>query len=428
VEFDLGLAHQDPYRTETNRIYLQVHNRGYQATNNVWVRAFVADAHLGLPALPNALSPPNFDLTSTTVWTPVGAAQMIPTLHPNRPAIVSWDFTVPSTTATHTCCLAVVSSGDDPFSNPATDVATLVSQDKRVCLKNLHMVDPGPAPVPMTLIAIDMHNPRPEEISAELVVRPSLFERGTIGLLLPNAEVEDPDGRSFSVEKVPLAENDPVGRWYLPGREKNQALVAERWRGLDRRFLWTLHSTQVSRLAGIRIKAGETLRAALVCSHRRDVPTSVAPQVSIEMRAGGVLLGGSTFQIGYDGQASPAQPKVRRVRLVAKRVRWRDTRATLWVRTTIADDVCRTVLRPLELHRHDDGGETCLYDGYLLEGESLTLFILETEKGGAEVLYRRDFEGSIDAWLGAHHAHGREHLDIRYTVEEVVSEGGPEAD
>ena len=69
VEFD-ELPDQDPKRTQVNRFYLQLHNRGWQNATNVRVRAFLADASAGLPALPNALTPPDFNLSSTANWTP----------------------------------------------------------------------------------------------------------------------------------------------------------------------------------------------------------------------------------------------------------------------------------------------------------------------------------------------------------------------
>lgn len=97
------------------------------------VRAFIANASAGLPNLPNALVPPNFSLNSTINWQPVGAAQNIPELKPNTPYVVDWDYSLPTATGTHTCCLAVISSPDDPFNNPATDIVQLVTLDKRVC-------------------------------------------------------------------------------------------------------------------------------------------------------------------------------------------------------------------------------------------------------------------------------------------------------
>src|SRR5262249_12945075 len=226
-------------------------------------------------------------------------------------------------TATHTCCLAVVSSPDDPFTNPATDIATLVTGDKRACLKNLHVVDPGSAPVGLTLVGIDFHHAGARAALADLIVRPSLFDRGRIGLLLPAIELAANAGGTTGVERVALAPDDPIGAWYVRGKKASEKQLAERWRGLDRRHIWMFSSTQVSRLAGIPLAAGQTLRGALVCSHKRDVPTPVAPRVTIEQRIGGVSVGGSTFQIGYDGAGSPVQPRPRRIRILADRLQWR---------------------------------------------------------------------------------------------------------
>jgi photosystem II stability/assembly factor-like uncharacterized protein len=432
VDFDLSLVHQDPHRTETNRIYLQVHNRGWQPSANVAVRAFVADASAGLPALPNALTPPSFNLTSMASWTPVGPAQNIPLLLPNRPVVITWDFAFPASTATHTCCLAVVSSTDDPFTNPATEIGTLVNGDKHACLKNLHVIDPGPAPVGMTMSSIDFHNTSKRAALVELIVRPSLFDRGRIALLLPEIELAESDGGTIGVERVPLAPDDPIGAWYLRGKKVSEKQMAERWRGLDRRYLWTFSSTQVSRLAGIRLKAGQTLQGVLVCSHKRDVPTPVAPRVSIEQRIGGVSVGGSTFQIGYDGAGSPAQPRARRIRIVADRLQWREEagarrRTALWARATVADDPDRTTLRPLGDCADPRATRECLYDGYLAEGEPLTLELLEADRRRdpekSESLYRHRFEGPVAAWLGPHKAsRGRGALKLRFTVEDVTGD------
>ena len=432
VDFDATLVHQDPHRGETNRFYLQVNNRGWQPTSNVSVRAFVADASAGLPALPNALTPPNFNLSSTANWTPVGPAQTIPLLVPNRPVVVTWDFALPISTATHTCCLAILSSTDDPFTNPATDIATLVTGDKRVCLKNLHVIDPGPAPVGMMMVGIDLNNAGKESAVAQIIVRPSLFDRGTIGLLLPKIDFTETKEGSIGVERVALDPNDPIGDWYIRGKESNDKELLKRWRGLDRRHVWVFNSTQVSRLAGIRLQAGATLRGVLVCAHKRDVPTLVAPRVSIEQRMDGVSVGGSTFQIGYDGAAGPAQPRPRRLRIIADRLEWRERKgrrghSDLWVKTTIAADQNRIGLRPLGNNGIPATHAVCLYDGYLADGESLSLEVLEAERRKepqeGERLYRHRFEGSIESWLGLHQSsRGRDGLKIRYRVEVVGEE------
>lgn len=428
VDFDATLVHQDPYRGETNRIYLQVHNRGWQSTSNVSVRAFVADASAGLPPLPNALTPPNFNLSSTAVWTPVGPAQTIAQLVPNRPAVVTWDFPFPVSTATHTCCLAVVSSADDPFTNTATDIATLVTGDKRACLKNLHVIDSGSAPVGMTMVGIDFNNAGRRAAVAELIVRPSLFDRGRIGLLLPQIEFDETRGETVGVERVPLAPGDSIGAWYLRGKKVSEKNFDKRWRGLDRNHIWMFNPVQISRLAGIRLKAGQTLRGVLVCSHKRDVPTPVAPRVSIEQRVSGVSTGGSTFQIGYDGVGYTTQTRVRRIRIVASSLQWMEEksarrRTALWAQTTIAEDSDRVALRPLCAVAHLPAVGLCLYDGYLVDGESLMLEILEAERRGephkGERLYRHHFEGPVDGWLGLHNPRReRDGLKMQFSVED----------
>jgi photosystem II stability/assembly factor-like uncharacterized protein len=428
VDFDNTLVHQDPHRTEMNRIYLQVHNRGWQPTANVSVRAFIADASLGLPSLPNALSPPDFNLTNTAVWTPVGPAQTIPILHPNRPVIVTWDFTFPTSTATHTCCVAVISSPDDMFTNTATDVHALVSGDKHACLKNLHVVDPGSAPVEMTLLGIDLHNPRDRESTAEVTVRPILFERGTVGLLLPEIELAVGERGLTGVERVPLARDDPIGSWYLRGKGANEKELLKRWRGLDLSQLWAFSSTQVSRLGGIKLQPGQTLHGVVVLSHKRDVPLPTAPRVSFEQRIDRVSVGGSTFQIGYDHAAGPAQPEARRIRVVAEWLEWRAegrTRAHLWLKATIAEDDCRSVVRLIGTGSHVNRADICLYDGYLADGESLVLELLQTkqaeppEKG--ERLYQHRLDGLVETWLRSHKAtRKRGALRLRYTVEDAT--------
>ena len=168
VEFD-SLAAEDPQRTESNRFYLQVHNRGWQTASNVRARIFIADASAGLPALPNALTPPDFTLSSTASWTPLGPAQTIATLEPNRPVILSWDLIVPVSTATHSCLLAVVSSPDDPMTNPETNVDLLVSEEKRVGLRNLHVVNSGPSPQQL-MTPINFHNVRHYRDVVDIVI------------------------------------------------------------------------------------------------------------------------------------------------------------------------------------------------------------------------------------------------------------------
>jgi photosystem II stability/assembly factor-like uncharacterized protein len=327
VDFDTALVHQDPYRGQTNRFYIQVQNRGWQSTSNVSVRAFIADASAGLPNLPNALIAPNFDLTSTASWTPVGPAKTIATLKPNRPVIVTWDFNVPVTEATHSCCLVVISSPDDQFTNTSTIISELVTKDKHATLKNLHVVDPGPGGMPPSKLAIDFHNFKKSKARLDVLIRPSGFTAGRIGLLLPKVKLNtDGEFPSRDVDVLPLCQGDELGDWYLrtPHNEsKNKAakevlkLLERRLETTDRTRIFDFDTTTRSALGGIEIGPGETLKAVLVTRLNNDVYVTGPARLEIYEVLDGELVGGSTFQFGYDLPPPGTVPGCKRLRITA---------------------------------------------------------------------------------------------------------------
>lgn len=148
VAYETQLAHRDPQRGVMNRVYVQVHNRGIQAATNVTVKILYADASPGLPNLPAnfwTAFPGNGD---QTFWKAIGAAKVIPTLTPNRPEILEWDWVPPVSAASHSCLLIVVDSASDPIpaAHKVFSIGALVPQEKRVGLKNLHVIDAPPGP------------------------------------------------------------------------------------------------------------------------------------------------------------------------------------------------------------------------------------------------------------------------------------------
>ena len=147
LEFE-DLQHDNPRRDTTVRAYVQVHTRGNQPATNVRVRAFWADAHLGLPNLPSDFwtAFPNSDPTMTD-WHAIGPTQSMPSIDPARPRVVGWSWHVDPTAATHTCLLAVVTSDQDPIVVTTTDTATAVNGYNHVALHNLFVEDfiPGAA-------------------------------------------------------------------------------------------------------------------------------------------------------------------------------------------------------------------------------------------------------------------------------------------
>ncbi|MFJ5549119.1 WD40/YVTN/BNR-like repeat-containing protein [Streptomyces sp. NPDC093225] len=139
------IAHRTARRDRLNRFYVQVHNRGVSAATNVRVRAFLADASAGLPALPadfwSAGRPFAAD-PAATAYTPLGPTRTIARLEAAEPGVVEWDYLVPPTAAAHSCILAVTTCDEDPVdASQVFDVTTLVTTRKHAALKNLQVED-----------------------------------------------------------------------------------------------------------------------------------------------------------------------------------------------------------------------------------------------------------------------------------------------
>jgi hypothetical protein len=306
VNFDLDLQHQDPMPGQVNRFYLQVHNRGWQTANNVSVAAFFTDATAGLPPLPNALTPPNFILTSTANWQPVGPARTIATLEPNRPVIVSWDWTVPVTAATHSCLLAVVSSGDDPITTSETDVNVLVGNEKRVCLKNVHVIGPSPKPR-QTLVTINFYNAlkRPDQI--DIVVDPKNFQGGTVGMLLERVEFAQPESALYGVSTYALRKDEDIGRFFaqVKADATGQLHDLPNLETLDRTVLYEFDPVKRSEIRGIKIAPDRKLRAVITCKASPSVRYGETQQFVVMQRQGGRIIGGSTYEVQLLRAAQP---------------------------------------------------------------------------------------------------------------------------
>lgn len=146
-----ALQHRQPQRTRVNRVYVQLHNRGFQPATNVNVKILWTDASAGVPALPAdfwSAFPGNS--TNIAQWQPVGSAQIIASFKPGKPVVLEWDWTPPLTAADHSCMLVVIDSATDPIpaANKVFDLGVLIPTEKRVGLKNFHVINALPAPPP----------------------------------------------------------------------------------------------------------------------------------------------------------------------------------------------------------------------------------------------------------------------------------------
>jgi photosystem II stability/assembly factor-like uncharacterized protein len=420
VEFD-ELQHEDPKRTEVNRFYLQLHNRGWQNATNVCVRAFLADASAGLPALPNALTPPDFNLTSTADWTPIGPVQNVALLEPNRPVIASWDYTVLSTAATHSCLLAVISSAEDPITTPETNVDLLIKNEKRVCLKNLHVINGGPAPQ-QTMAAINFHNVRDRDDLIDVVIAPVEFSEGTIGILLPKISFVEAGKALDGVQVYALHEGEDFGTFYVrPGTKADVD-----WQGMlqkvDVSRIFEFDAQRTSALRGIRIPKGGTLQGILTFRGSRRVPYGQTQQFTVIQMQGGEMVGGSTYELRLR-RAKGLHP-VSHIRVILEKVRivddhdpWFKGAGEFHFTTVVSfnDDECRRHFRRIpqkgRLKIHDKAGRNereineCIFDGYVAESDRMEISILPIEEDWLDPddplsRYRRTFDGPPEMWLG----------------------------
>jgi hypothetical protein len=292
VSFEAAIVHRTARRGRVNRFYVQVHNRGINKTTNVQVRAFFAAASAGLPSLPAdfwSAGNPFVGTPSGPAWTPIGPARTIPLLEPAKPAIVEWDWTIPTGAAEHSCLLVLTTSGDDALNGGGIlDPGQLVVNRKQVGLKNLHILDPVPGgsqPGPGQAIVTQLHNGGVEPMLADVLLHwGSLPPRARVSAVLDRGKV-----------------NSPTPKKRAPTREFPVSIDAgcEGRRTLDRTKLYALHGGKPGAhvlVAGVVIPA-DSWRAIAI---RLELPRRLPPagvQFDVLQRVGGRIVGGSTYRI-----------------------------------------------------------------------------------------------------------------------------------
>lgn len=144
-----GVATLDPASgTVTNRVYVEVHNRGIVPASTVNVMLLLTDASPGLPTLPSGYT------ANVEAGTAVGGGftlvgvQTISNLRVGIPQVA--EFPLPSTMLpppaslpgdSHYCLLALAHSPtQDDFTATQTNVDLLTTGERKVAQKNLHIV------------------------------------------------------------------------------------------------------------------------------------------------------------------------------------------------------------------------------------------------------------------------------------------------
>jgi hypothetical protein len=189
--------------TGTNKIYVQVHNRGWQPTNDLTVCLLLARASAGLPLLPvtDYRTPVHNQDTS---WVLPGGGQpqqwffadsaspyrLVPAsgVDVRNPFICEYDVDISQLglpgTGDHVCAAAFIASGDDPAAFTNNSVDQLTMHDRHVAHRNLHLMAPGVvgggavAQAGLSTTLIDFHNPHDEQLLVSLV-----FQRDFTGHL-----------------------------------------------------------------------------------------------------------------------------------------------------------------------------------------------------------------------------------------------------
>ena len=279
LAFETALQHRNAQRGNVNRVYVQLHNRGYAAAADVTVKLLYADASAGLPPLPSDFwtAYPN-DPAITAVWHPIGSAKVVTSLRPGIPAVVEWDWAPPLNAAQHSCLLAVIDSASDsiPAGAKIFDVDALVKQEKRVGLKNLHVVDAAPGTTVWR--TIDVWSTRADRPRG---IRLLASTAGAIGIVLPK-----PSGAALRIQVEGLTARKPAAA-VLTALKKQ---FPERAAKLNLTQMYSIPATARTGRAVVTARAASV--GALVCfSAKTDAVFSVVQEDGAE------IVGGSTFAL-----------------------------------------------------------------------------------------------------------------------------------
>jgi photosystem II stability/assembly factor-like uncharacterized protein len=284
VAYESRLEHRDAQRGRVNRVYVQVHNRGIAPAANVTVKLLYADASAGLPALPADFwtAFPN-NSTNTTIWKPIGTAKVIPSVSPVEPAVLEWDWTTPTTAADHTCLLVVMDSTSDPIpaASKVLDVGTLVQNEKRAGLKNLHVVNATAGTMATSMLQFFSTR----DIADAIRVLPGNLANWNVGFIL----ARNVAGNATAMRDMGWTSRAPGASTLAMLRQK----YGDQLTGLDTTRIHSLaDAARGARLERVRIpRAG--LKALLVLT----APSQRRPEgsVTVIQEEAGRVVGGNTF-------------------------------------------------------------------------------------------------------------------------------------
>lgn len=299
----------NPQRGQTAKVYAQVTNTGLQPGSNVRVTALFADASAGLPLLPADFWTTTFPAGSTTCgaldttsgWRfaePANPCRVIPVVNPDVPEVVSYNWSVPMTAATHSCMLIITESASDPLdpsirSTNERELWDLVPNHRQISLRNLHVVDASPAPmsggIPRGFESMNVSNLSQSLGAVELVFSSIDFPANAVlGVFLPTTG--DVKVRGVRATTLKLAD-----------------VQIDQARGLNLNFgrFYRIEDPREAVLE-LPIPPGQTWKIG-VAYDAGEMEEGRTARWSVLARKGGQVLGGNTYYIRPD-PSLPANP------------------------------------------------------------------------------------------------------------------------
>ncbi len=300
VAYESKLQHRNAQRGKVNRVYVQVHNRGFAPATNVTVKLLYANASAGLPPLQ-----PNFWTAfpgnpSGGQWIPIGAAKVIPSLSPVEPVILEWDWSTPLTAADHSCLLVVMDSSSNPIpaANKIFDVNSLIRLEKRVGLKNLHVVNAPPGTFAFFTWSLFSASSKAQAIR----VLPTKARGWSINLMMPKTLTvgapAHPNAASKKSSKKAAAAVAPLVAFTI---KKPTAKMLQAFKG---RFEEVLNDYDTTRLYNLKdLSAGGTISGLKVPKRGLQAIVVIEADAGAEKEAtfdiiqqeGETIIGGNTF-------------------------------------------------------------------------------------------------------------------------------------
>jgi hypothetical protein len=301
-----------------------------------------------------------------------------------------------------------------------------------------------------SLVGVKLHNATKKKSRVDLVIKPEgMGVRGVLGVLLEPVKLADPGKALIAAERLQLRPGESIGEWYSKPGDRSKVDRSDLMKRLDLSTIYDLSPTRVSEIRGIELDPGQSMQAVISCKGTHKIGYGQVQRFSVMQRQDGEIVGGSTFEIRL--RRAKAMHPVSRIRVVLERIRIRNDHdpwlkgrgefsfscvTTLGVGSTRRHAARLPARGTLKIDekpgRNEHRLETCVFDGYVSEKDSMTFEIFPTEhdlfdSDDKPCVYRRRFSQPPETWVGKYRPddeglHDAERLpdwDVYYRIESL---------